>query len=315
MNQPATLVKPADTSAQPCQKAASRQDNLGNLVRDYSFPETPNVEWLTQLNLTQPRENLQSLPLTTRISKRLFDIVSAAGMLVVLSPLLLITWCAVRITSPGPAIYSQTRVGLNRRSKKSKRDRRQNDVQIPDGISERRAAGSDRREQANYGCPFTIYKFRTMRMDAEISGAQFAQDNDPRITSIGWFLRRTRIDELPQLWNILRGDMSLIGPRPERPEFMEKLSDEIPGYLDRLGLKPGLSGIAQILNGYDNQVEGFRRKVGYDLLYLQNCCLLNDFKILLRTVRVVITGEGARQQTSSNRNVLGTNRSDRRPAL
>ena len=133
-----------------------------------------------------------------------------------------------------------------------------------------------------------------MRMDAELSGAQFALENDPRITPVGWFLRRTRIDELPQLWNILRGDMSLIGPRPERPEFMEQLSDEIPGYLDRLGLKPGLSGIAQILNGYDNEVEGFRRKIGYDLLYLQNCCLLNDLKILLRTVRVVITGEGAR---------------------
>lgn len=292
MNQ-ATVESPVVAVQAPAAQA-SDTNNLGPLVREYSLAETPNVDWLTQLNLSEPRENLRSLPLSVRLSKRLFDIVSATGMLIVLSPLLLITWCAVRITSPGPAIYSQTRVGLNRRSKKSKTDRRQQAANLPNGMEDRRGTGTDRRLQHNYGCPFTIYKFRTMRLDAEISGAQFAKDNDPRITSIGWFLRRTRIDELPQLWNILKGDMSLIGPRPERPEFMKQLSEEIPGYLDRLGLKPGLSGIAQILNGYDNEVEGFRRKVGYDLLYLQNCCLLNDFKILLRTVRVVITGEGAR---------------------
>jgi len=267
---------------------------LGQIVRDYRFPEMPHVEWLTRLNLTEPRENLICLPLSIRISKWLFDIVFATSMLVALSPLLLLTWAAVRITSPGPAIYSQTRVGLNRRSKKAKSDRRQSEANIADGLEDRRGTGIDRRELYNYGKPFTIYKFRTMRTDAETSGVQFAQDNDSRITPIGWFLRRTRIDELPQRWNILRGDLSLVGPRPERPEFIKQLSDEIPGYLDRMGLKPGLSGVAQILNGYDNEVEGFRRKVGYDLLYLQNCCVLNDFKILLRTVRVVITGEGAR---------------------
>lgn len=265
---------------------------LGQIVRDYAM-ETPHVEWLTRLQLNEPRENIQCLPLSARLGKRVFDIVAALTMLLLLSPLLVLTWVAIRVTSPGAAIYSQTRVSLNRRSKTSKRDRRQSRSFVPEGL-DRRGTGIDRRVQHSYGNPFTIYKFRTMRLDAEISGAQFTQDNDPRITPIGWFLRRTRIDELPQLWNILRGDMSLIGPRPERPEFMKQLSDEIPGYLDRLGLKPGLSGIAQILNGYDNEFEGFRRKVGYDLLYLQNCCLRNDFKILLRTVRVVITGEGAR---------------------
>ena len=145
----------------------------------------------------------------------------------------------------------------------------------------------------NFGCPFTIYKFRTMRTDAEKNGAKFATQGDARVTPIGRFLRRTRIDELPQLWNVLRGDMSLVGPRPERPEFMKELSTHIPGYVDRLGLKPGLTGIAQVVNGYDNELEGFRRKVAYDLLYLQNCCLVNDLKILARTFRVVITGEGA----------------------
>jgi lipopolysaccharide/colanic/teichoic acid biosynthesis glycosyltransferase len=283
----------ASDSMSPRSDSAQAGD-LRKLVREYRFSDTPHVEWLTRLKLSEPRKNLRSLPLAARIGKRLFDVVAASSLLIVVSPLLLLTWCAVRITSPGAAIYSQTRVGLNRRSKKAKFDRRQHCGTQRNDTDDRRVPGTDRREQLNYGLPFTIYKFRTMRMDAELSGAQFALDNDPRITRVGWFLRRTRIDELPQLWNILRGDMSLIGPRPERPEFMKQLSDEIPGYLDRLRLKPGLSGIAQILNGYDNEVEGFRRKIGYDLLYLQNCCLLNDLKILFRTVRVVITGEGAR---------------------
>ena len=198
----------------------------------------------------------------------------------------------VKLTSPGPIIYSQTRVGLNLRLKSNK-DRRQSDASAPQGVEDRRGKGRDRREESNYGQPFTMYKFRTMRNDAESKGAQFAQKSDPRVTAIGRFLRRTRIDELPQLWNVLKGDMSMVGPRPERPHFMETLSSNIPNYVARLGLKPGITGMAQVVNGYDNELEGFRRKVGYDLLYLQNCCLLNDLKILFRTVRVVITGEGA----------------------
>jgi lipopolysaccharide/colanic/teichoic acid biosynthesis glycosyltransferase len=132
-----------------------------------------------------------------------------------------------------------------------------------------------------------------MRRDAERNGAQFAVQGDPRVTSIGMFLRKTRLDELPQLWNVLRGEMTLVGPRPERPEFIQQLSQEIPGYLQRLGLKPGLTGLAQIINGYDNNIESFRRKVALDLLYLQNCCFWNDVKILIRTVGVVLTGKGA----------------------
>lgn len=197
----------------------------------------------------------------------------------------------VKLTSPGRLIYSQTRIGLNLR-KKQTNDRRA-ESQEPTQDSDRRQPGRDRRELSNFGCPFTIYKFRTMRNDAEQNGAQFALESDPRITTIGRVLRRTRIDELPQLWNILKGDMSLIGPRPERPEFMKKLQDQIPSFIDRLGLKPGLTGIAQVVNGYDNELEGFRRKVSYDLLYLQNCCVWNDIKILFRTIGVVITGEGA----------------------
>ncbi len=132
-----------------------------------------------------------------------------------------------------------------------------------------------------------------MRIDAEKDGAQFAVQGDTRVTCVGRILRKSRLDELPQLWNVLRGEMSLVGPRPERPEFIEQLSEEIPNYLERLGIKPGITGLAQVLNGYDNEIEGFRRKVALDLLYLQNCCFWNDVKILLRTVTVVVTGKGA----------------------
>ena len=223
--------------------------------------------------------------------KRLGDLVFASILLIVLSPVMLLTMLAVRLTSRGPVIFKQTRVGVNLR--KNRTDRRQFDDGPPPPLDERREPACDRRSRHSYGRHFTLYKFRTMRIDAEKNGAQFAVKGDKRVTPVGIFLRKTRLDELPQLWNVLKGEMSLVGPRPERPEFIEELSEEIPDYLTRLGLQPGLTGIAQVVNGYDNNIESFRRKVAFDLLYLQNCCLRNDVKILLRTVRVVLTGSGA----------------------
>lgn len=267
------------------------KDSLSDIVRAYAAP-LPRTEWLTRLELVAPRERLTCLPLSTRVAKRAVDIIGAVTLLILCTPLMLVSALLVLITSPGGIIYRQIRVGLNLR-KSANVDRRKDPARLPPGLEERRGTGTDRRAKTNYGRPFTIYKFRTMRSDAEKGGAQFARKADPRVTTIGRFMRRTRIDELPQLWNILKGDMSLVGPRPERPDFMEDFSERIPNYLDRLGLKPGLTGIAQVVNGYDNDIEGFERKVQYDLLYLQNCCFLNDMKILLRTVRVVITGEGA----------------------
>ena len=224
--------------------------------------------------------------------KRINDVVVSATMLILLSPVLLLVAIAVRLTSRGPVIFSQERVGLNLRQKKRDRRQRHEEVELPDGV-ERRGTGINRRRDGGYGKPFTLYKFRTMKLDAEKNGAQFAVNGDPRVTCIGRFLRKTRLDELPQLWNVLRGEMSLVGPRPERPEFIEKLSAEVPNYINRLGLKPGLTGLAQVINGYDNNIESFKRKVNLDLLYLQNCCYLNDLKILFRTIRVVLTGSGA----------------------
>lgn len=265
-------------------------EGLNDLVREYAAADDlPPSEWLVRLKLERPRQSVRCLGEVTRLTKRLVDVLGSAALLVLLAPVMLLVAVMVRITSPGPIIFRQVRVGLNlRRPKPERRTEAADELDQPE-----RRSGIDRRLQVNYGRLFTLYKFRTMRNDAEKNGAQFAVQGDARVTSIGRFLRKTRLDELPQLWNVLRGDMSLVGPRPERPEFIEGLSDAIPGYLDRLGLKPGLTGLAQVLNGYDNDIAGFRRKVALDLVYLQNCCTWNDVKILFRTIRVVLTGSGA----------------------
>lgn len=248
-----------------------------------------SVDWLKTVSEDAGRGIQTPLPLPTRRMKRLLDLTGATLGLIVLSPVMLLTAIVVKLSSPGEAIFSQTRVGLNRRNLWTP-DRRANSQAAPRYKSRR---SQDRRQSTGYGRHFTLYKFRTMVIDAEKNGAQFAQENDPRVTTLGRFMRKSRLDELPQLWNVLVGDMSLVGPRPERPEFIADLSREVPHYLDRLQLKPGLTGIAQIVNGYDNNIESFKRKVAYDLLYLRNCSVMNDLKILLRTVRIVLTGKGA----------------------
>lgn len=253
--------------------------------------EIPRVWWLTELQYDGERTNVLSLPASTRLWKRILDVTVASTLLVLLFPVMLIVAALVKLTSQGPVIFRQTRVGLNLRTPGI--DRRQNHVPLAPGQVERRVPGSDRRTAFSYGRHFTLYKFRTMRTDAEKHGAQFAVKGDTRITPVGRFLRKTRLDELPQLWNVLKGEMSLVGPRPERPEFIQGLNQQIPGYIDRLGLQPGLTGVAQILNGYDNEIESFRRKVTLDLHYLRHCSPWNDFKILVRTIGVVVTGSGA----------------------
>jgi lipopolysaccharide/colanic/teichoic acid biosynthesis glycosyltransferase len=265
------------------------ETNFAALVTNYvQSEELPSADWLTRLDGQHPSPDLRRLGLWTRRMKRALDVCCAAGMLVLLSPVMLLVALAVKLTSPGPVLFRQIRTGLNLRGS---RDRRAAGVDA--GGAERRQKSTDRRQAACYGRPFVLYKFRTMRIDAEKNGAQFATKGDPRVTPIGRFLRKSRLDELPQLWNVLRGEMSLVGPRPERPEFIERLSLEVPYYLLRLGIKPGLTGLAQVLNGYDNDIPGFRRKVALDLLYLHNCCLANDLEILIRTVGVVVTGKGA----------------------
>jgi len=283
------LNLPCDAIEEPPDRQTPyTSDSLAGLVERYGDEIAP--EWLKRLHLERPRKTIACLSTRTRLVKRLFDIVTALLLAALTSPLMILVAALIKLTSPGPVIYRQIRVGLNMRG--TQRDRRQKRGGPPPGTHERRL-GRERRRTFNYGRPFVLYKFRTMYVDAEKHGPRLAQENDPRVTPLGRLLRRTRLDELPQLWNVLRGDMSMVGPRPERPEFIARLSTEIPDYLQRLGLKPGLTGLAQIINGYDSNLESIRRKVALDLLYLQNCCLINDLKILLRTVGVVITGKGA----------------------
>lgn len=190
--------------------------------------------------------------------KRMFDFVGALMGLIVLSPIMLLVAALVKLTSKGPAIYSQIRCGKD-------------------------------------GQPFRIYKFRSMRVDAEkATGAVWAAKNDNRLSPIGIFLRKSHLDELPQLFNVLKGEMSIIGPRPERPEFIGQLAKQIPDYTKRLQVKPGITGLAQVWHRYDETIEDVKKKVKYDILYIKNMCLWSDILIAIRTVRVMLTGEGAR---------------------
>jgi exopolysaccharide biosynthesis polyprenyl glycosylphosphotransferase len=184
-------------------------------------------------------------------------VVSLAGLLLVL-PLLPLMALAVRLTSPGPVLYRQKRVG-------------------------------------RYGVLFDCYKFRTMRADAEAeAGPTWAGDDDPRITPVGRVLRRTRLDEIPQLWNVLRGDMGFVGPRPERPEFVEWLSREVPYYHLRHIIRPGLTGWAQVRYQYGASLEESKEKLRYDLYYIKNISLSLDLLIVLHTIKIVLLGRGSR---------------------
>jgi exopolysaccharide biosynthesis polyprenyl glycosylphosphotransferase len=184
-------------------------------------------------------------------------VVSLAGLLLVL-PLLPLMALAVKLTSPGPVLYRQKRVG-------------------------------------RYGVLFDCYKFRTMRADAEAeAGPVWAGDDDPRITPVGRFLRRSRLDEVPQLWNVLRGDMGFVGPRPERPEFVEWLSREIPYYHLRHIIRPGITGWAQVRYQYGASLEESKEKLRYDLYYIKNISLSLDLLVILRSAKIVLLARGAR---------------------
>jgi exopolysaccharide biosynthesis polyprenyl glycosylphosphotransferase len=185
--------------------------------------------------------------------KRGFDLLVAAPLFVLMLPVMLLVALLVRISSPGPVIYTQERVGKD-------------------------------------GRPFTMVKFRTMRVDAERgTGPVLAAENDPRVTWLGRFLRATRLDELPQLWNLLRGDMSFVGPRPERPEFVAQYLKDVQGYGERFRVRPGLTGYAQVNGEYHTSPT---TKLKYDLAYIHNHSLWLDLKILSETVKVILTRRG-----------------------
>jgi len=205
--------------------------------------------------------------------KRAVDASLATVALVMASPVMLLSAIAIRRESAGPIIYSQVRVGLDRRRRHGH------------AVS---MNGQDRRVQPGFGRPFRIYKFRSMVQGAEKgTGAVWCKLGDSRVTKVGNFLRKTHLDELPQLVNVIRGEMSMVGPRPERPEFVEKLAAEIPGYRQRSSVLPGITGLAQVKYRYDRNFEGVRTKLLYDLHYIRNSGLLFDAKIMAATVGVM----------------------------
>ena len=192
------------------------------------------------------------------VSKRMADIVLSLVFLIVLMPFLLLTALLIKLDSAGPVFFTQERVGGKRKI-------------------------------------FKIYKFRSMASDAESkSGPVWAQANDDRVTRIGRFIRPSRIDELPQLWNVLKGEMSIVGPRPEREYFVKQLTELIPYYIERYTVKPGITGWAQVNYPYGASVEDAVAKLNYDLFYIKNSSLIMDLMILMRTVKIVLSGKGAR---------------------
>ncbi|MDY7094777.1 MAG: sugar transferase [Acidobacteriota bacterium] len=206
------------------------------------------VRDLPMVEVVRQREWRVSSPM-----KRSFDILGATLLLLLALPAMAATALLVRLTSPGPVIYRQTRVGIHQE-------------------------------------PFELLKFRTMHQDAEAAtGEVLAQPNDPRLTPVGGFLRRTRLDELPQLFNVLGGSMSLVGPRPERPVFVRRYLEEVPGYAERFSIAPGLTGLAQINGHYHSTAQN---KLRYDLAYIANWSLWLDFSTLLRTVKIVLSSQG-----------------------
>ncbi|GAB6094596.1 TIGR03013 family PEP-CTERM/XrtA system glycosyltransferase [Desulfatiferula olefinivorans] len=190
--------------------------------------------------------------------KRVEDIVASMILIAVFLPVVLATAVLIKLESTGPVLFSQERLGKRKK-------------------------------------PYRIYKFRSMRQDAEKeSGPVWAKANDDRVTRVGKFIRKWRVDEIPQLWNVLKGDMSLVGPRPERDHFIKQLSEQIPYYSERFCVKPGLTGWAQVCYGYGDSIEDAVEKLNYDLFYIKNLSIFMDIVIIFRTVKTVIFGVGAR---------------------
>jgi sugar transferase (PEP-CTERM system associated) len=191
-----------------------------------------------------------------QFARRIVSTLTAATGLLLFLPLFPFVMLAVRLSSSGPIFFRQVRVGMGGRN-------------------------------------FTVYKFRTMRTDAEVAGAKWASKDDPRATRVGRFMRKTRLDEVPQLWNVLRGDMGFVGPRPERPEFVPWLSENIPYFDLRHMIRPGLTGWAQVRYGYGSTLEEAREKLEYDLYYIKHMTLGLDLLIMFETIKTILRRRGA----------------------
>jgi len=237
---------------------------------------------VTSLQFDYPRaRDLSSRALTTASPaapserwRRLLNVVVAIVGIVVTAPLMLLTALAVRLTSRGSVLYTQTRVGLDRRG----------DDGTPEGVRRRENLG---------GRPFKIYKFRTMTVQQVPDAEVWAAPDDPRVTPVGRVLRKLRLDELPQLWNVLRGDMNIVGPRPEQPKIFVHLRHQIHQYETRQRVRPGITGLAQINQHYDRCLDDVKRKVAFDLEYITRQSVMEDLKIMVLTIPVIAFRRGA----------------------
>ena len=276
------LVQPRSsmgTSAGTLEMPARGRTIVGTLAPTPSVPLT-DVEVVRTVERELGRRERTTLPTDRRASfqprerdervSRALNIVLATLALIVAAPIMLVVALMVKLTSRGPILYTQERVGLDRRQGRG-------------------APPGERRARDMGGRIFTIYKFRSMRVDAEKDGtAVWARRNDPRVTPIGGFLRATRLDELPQLFNVLKGDMNIVGPRPERPCIFGEMREQIGEYPLRQLAKPGITGWAQVNHTYDTCVDDVKVKVKYDLEYLETQGVWTDLKIMARTVPVML---------------------------
>ena len=236
----------------------------------------PRSAWsLTPQDIWRPRREVLREPSTRRREglRRLINVVIAAVAVILTAPIMLAVALLVKLSSPGPVIYRQPRVGLDRRQATRRRT-------------------DDRRRRDYGGRIFTIYKFRTMRSDSDVTGQVWAAKDDPRITPIGRFLRASRLDELPQLFNVLKGDMNIVGPRPEQPKIFQELCEELGHYRARQQVLPGITGLAQVKLGYDQTLDDVRKKVDLDLEYIRRRSPVEDLMIMAQTMPVMVFRRG-----------------------
>lgn len=263
----APLKKPSDQALESIANAAANVKNKKEAAA--VFTAAGHSPGLTEsgiapdvLDVLLPDKEVVELPRVKKVSggavyrvlKRGFDIISSSFALIVLAIPMVFISVKIKTESPGPVVYAQRRIGKN-------------------------------------GKLFKVYKFRSMRVDAEINGAQWAKGDDPRVTPFGKKLRKTRLDEIPQFWNVIKGDMSLIGPRPERPAFHEVFCERLDGWDQRLLVKPGISGLAQVTGGYELLP---KEKAKFDLYYIEERGFLLDLKIIGKTISTIISGKGSR---------------------
>ena len=271
-------------------KAANLRVRFDYWTKEYFV--SPLLLAVFSLALTLIPERKQNIGFSPSLSKRarlkvkrIADVLFSPICLVACAPFFLIATILIRLDSPGPIIYRQVRIGQNRR----RRERRKLDFRVQ---ADQR--NGDRRKCNMLGRPFYIYKFRTMVDGAEKgTGPVWAKQKDCRITKVGRLLRKKRLDELPQLFNVFVGHMSLVGPRPERHHFVKRFSTHVKDYGQRFYLRPGITGLAQVSAGYDYSLESVRIKTKYDVQYVRHWHITEDLMIILKTIGIMFNGKGA----------------------